>query len=81
MSSVALEKHFRVRELAALWGFSDNTVIRLFESEAGVIRLESDIGKRNTPRCRFPKALRYVFTRDSATSRSRRSLRVETHFA
>jgi len=29
----------------------------------------------------YPKALRYVFTRDSARSRSRRSFRLGTHFA
>src|ERR1700730_8979647 len=46
MSSAALEKHYRVRELALLWGFSDNTIIRIFANEPGVIRLESGAGKR-----------------------------------
>src|SRR4030095_12590147 len=46
MSAAALEKHYRVRELAALWGFSDNTIIRIFASEPGVIRLESGVGRR-----------------------------------
>lgn len=40
-ATLALEKHYRVRELASLWGFSDNTIIRLFAGEPGVIRLES----------------------------------------
>ena len=46
MSSAALEKHYRVKELATLWGFSDNTIIRMFASEPGVIRLESGSGRR-----------------------------------
>ena len=44
-NSSALEKHYRVRELATLWGFSDTTIIRLLESR-GVIRLESAAGRR-----------------------------------
>ena len=47
--SAALEKHFRVRELAELWGFSANTIIRLFASEPGVI----NVGKLATERRRY----------------------------
>jgi len=79
MSSAALEKHYRVRELASLWGFSDNTIIRLFSTETGVIRRAR--ADENTPRYQSLKVLPYAFTRDSATSRSRRSFRPGTHFA
>ena len=27
--SLAVQKHYRVRELADLWGFSENTIIKL----------------------------------------------------
>ena len=40
MSSPALEKHYRVNELAALWGLSAKTVRRMFANEPGVIRVE-----------------------------------------
>lgn len=39
MSSLALEKHYRMKELAALWGVSVKTVTRLFANEAGVIQI------------------------------------------
>ena len=31
--SLAREKHYRVKELADLWGFSENTIIKLFGNE------------------------------------------------
>src|SRR5579872_5396591 len=52
-SAIALEKHYRVRELGELWGFSDNTIIRLFASEPGVIRLESAAGRRRYRGCKL----------------------------
>jgi hypothetical protein len=55
MSFGALEKHYRVRELAALWGFSDNTIIRLFAGEPGVIRLESGGGRRKYTTLSIPE--------------------------
>ena len=57
MSSVALEKHYRVRELASLWGFSDNTIIRLFSIEAGVIRLETGTGRRKYTTLSIPESV------------------------
>src|ERR1035438_5475025 len=39
MGSFAFEKHYRVEELASLWGFSAKTVARIFADEAGVIRV------------------------------------------
>jgi len=35
----AFVKHFRVKELAELWGFCDNTIIRLFADEPGYCAL------------------------------------------
>ena len=55
--SAALEKHYRVRELAALWGFSDNTIIRIFASEPGVIRLESGVGRRKYTTLSIPESV------------------------
>jgi hypothetical protein len=36
---VAVERHYRVKEIVALWGFSRSTVSGLFRNEEGVIRL------------------------------------------
>ena len=55
--SSATEKHYRVRELASLWGFSDNTIIRLFTGEPGVIRLESGAGKRKYTTLSIPESV------------------------
>lgn len=40
MSAPAFERHFSVRELAALWGLSERTIRRVFASEPGVVSLE-----------------------------------------
>jgi hypothetical protein len=45
-SDSAFEKHYRVKELAGLWGFCDNTIIKMFADEAGVLRLDTLAGKR-----------------------------------
>ena len=55
----ALEKHYRVRELASLWGFSDNTIIRLFAAEPGVIRLESGTVKRKYTTLSIPESVAF----------------------
>ncbi len=57
MSCAALEKHYRIGELAALWGFSDNTIIRIFASEPGVIRLESGTGRRKYTTLSIPESV------------------------
>lgn len=57
MSSTTMEKHYRVRELAALWGFSDNTIIRIFAGEPGVIRLESSSGRRKYTTLSIPESV------------------------
>lgn len=42
MGSFAFEKHYRVKELAGLWGLSPKTVTRIFTDEAGVIRVANN---------------------------------------
>ena len=37
----AFEKHYRVRELAAIWGMSPDTITRLFHNEPGVLRVDN----------------------------------------
>src|SRR5215467_3446478 len=47
MDSLAFEKHYRVKELARLWGLSARTVTRIFAVEPGVIQVANNrIGKR-----------------------------------
>jgi hypothetical protein len=41
------EKHFAPDELAESWGFSPDTVTRLFETEPGVLILQTNRGKRS----------------------------------
>ena len=55
--SEALEKHYRVGELAKLWGFCDNTIIRLFAAEPGVIRLERIPGSRKYVTLSIPESV------------------------
>ena len=57
MSPAALEKHYRVRELATLWRFSDNTIIKMFASEPGVIHLESGTGRRKYTTLSIPESV------------------------
>ena len=38
-TALALEKHYRVKDLVALWGFSRDTIIREVKNEAGVIAI------------------------------------------
>jgi hypothetical protein len=77
----AVEKHYRVKELADLWGFSENTIIKLFSNEDGVLRLESPTANGSMPRYRFPRPLRSAFMSVLATKPSRRLPRAGIHFA
>ena len=54
---LAVEKHYRVKELADLWGFSENTIIKLFCNEDGVLRLESPTGKRKYATLSIPETV------------------------
>lgn len=42
MSDVALERHYRVSEVAQLWGVKHMTVRRLFENEPDVLRIGNE---------------------------------------
>ena len=53
---VAFEKHYRVSELAELWGFCDNTIIKLFSDEPGVLRIER-FGKRKYTTLSIPASV------------------------
>jgi hypothetical protein len=43
MGSLAFEKHYRLKDLAALWGLSRKTVTRIFAGQAGVVRVANDV--------------------------------------
>ncbi len=55
--SAAFEKHYRVKELADLWGFCDNTIIKLFADEPGVLRLERLTAKRKYLTLSIPESI------------------------
>src|ERR1017187_3126593 len=56
---VALERHYRARELAKLWGVSANTVIRIFTAEPGVLNLSNfnTPGKRKYTLLSIPESI------------------------
>ena len=64
------EKHFSVPELVALWGYSDDTIIRHFKNEDGVIA----VGTEETMHGRGKKTLRIP---ESVAIRVHQSLRVK----
>jgi hypothetical protein len=37
---VAVEKHYRVKELSELWGFCRNTITKMFCDEEGVLKVQ-----------------------------------------
>lgn len=57
MSLVATEKHYRVKDLAELWGVSKHTITKLFENEPGVLRLEFPTGKRKYVTLSIPESV------------------------
>ena len=57
MSTPAFEKHYRVAELAALWGFSDATIIKQFSDEPGVLRLGQSVGRRKYVTLSIPESV------------------------
>jgi hypothetical protein len=57
-NDAALEKHYRVSELARLWSLSVNTIIKQFINEPGVLRLTSiDAGKRRYSVLSIPESV------------------------
>ena len=58
MASFAFEKHYRVKELAGIWGLSPKTVTRMFAGEAGVIRVVNNgNGKRKYETLSIPESV------------------------
>ena len=58
MASFAFEKHYRVKELAGIWGLSPKTVSRLFADEPGVIRVANELkGKRKYATLSIPESV------------------------
>jgi AraC-like DNA-binding protein len=46
----ALEQHLTTKQVAELWGCSMTAVYRMFEAEAGVLRLGAITARRRTRR-------------------------------
>jgi hypothetical protein len=57
--SVALERHYSVPEVAALWRVSEKTVRRLFDGEEGVLRWghAETVRKRGYYNLRIPQSI------------------------
>lgn len=58
--SIAMfERHFTVRTLSELWGWSEDTVQRTFEDEPGVLKSGNDGcgGKRRKVMLRIPESI------------------------
>ena len=43
--TAAIEKHYTLKELAELWGFSENTIRKIFQDQPGVLKLGSATGR------------------------------------
>jgi hypothetical protein len=56
---ISIDQHFSPQFYAELWGVSDSTVIRWFQDEAGVLKLNepSKNGKRRRVELRIPYSL------------------------
>ena len=54
-----LERHFSPRTLAEMWGFSEDTIIRWFEDEPGVLKCGMDgaAGRRRKITLRIPESV------------------------
>lgn len=56
-TSIALERHCSVAELSKQWGFSENTIRRLFRKEPGVVKIahQETLHKRGYTSMRIPE--------------------------
>lgn len=53
-----LERHYRIKELAALWGFCQNTITKMVKDEPGVLKLSnSRPGKRHKVSYSIPESV------------------------
>jgi hypothetical protein len=50
MSDVALQKHYSVAEVSAMWGVSKDTVRRVFSDQPGVLRITHTTNKKRNAR-------------------------------
>lgn len=41
LAMAAVEKHYSVAEISAMWGYSPNTIRKLFQEEKGVLKIGS----------------------------------------
>lgn len=57
--SSMLERHFSPRTLAEVWGYSEDTIIRIFEDVPGVLKhgSEGGRGKRRKIVLRIPESI------------------------
>ena len=54
----AIERHYSPEQLAELWGFSADTIRRLFEREPGVLVMERNVaGRRRYRTLRIPESV------------------------
>ncbi len=55
----AIERHYTVKELGALWKLSSSTVIRIFRDEPGVLKIgrERRRGRRSNVTLRIPESV------------------------
>ena len=57
---VAFERHYRPKDLAAVWGLDESTVRRLFQDEPGVLKIGRSgrrDGKRDYVSIRIPESV------------------------
>jgi hypothetical protein len=59
ITTIALERHYSVGELATLWSFSENTVRRIFIKEPGVLKVahKETRSKRRYTTLRIPERI------------------------
>ena len=59
MTPAVLERHLTPKELAELWGFSENTIRKIFQNRPGVVKLGSSLrpGKRTYISLRIPQSI------------------------
>lgn len=58
-AAAVFERHFSPRTLAEMWGFSEDTIVRWFEEETGVLKAGADgvRGRRRKITMRIPESV------------------------
>lgn len=59
MDQLATEKHYKIEEIAGLWGMCEKTVRSMFRGEPGVLRVHRPAkrGKREYTSLRIPQSV------------------------